>query len=108
MEVADAYMMIRSAMKTIDRSWILSPLVRLVLVAIMLLCTAVVADACPSCGADMAKQKGGAELVQGFTYSMVGMASMPFLLFGSVAFYLFRAYRKKQEEEFQDDPGSRE
>lgn len=96
-------MMIGSAMKTIHRSPILSSLIRLALVGVLFLCLAAVADACPNCGAELAKQKGGAELVQGFTYSMVGMASMPFLLFGSVAFYIFRAYRRRQEEEFEDD-----
>lgn len=81
----------------------LSSFIRLALAGLLFLCAAAVADACPNCGAELANQKGGAELVQGFTYSMVGMASMPFLLFGSVAFYIFRAYRRRQEEEFEDD-----
>lgn len=49
--------------------------------------------ACPNCAADLAS--GNPNLADGMSYSIIGMASMPFLLFGSVAFFVIRQYKKK-------------
>jgi hypothetical protein len=63
-------------------------------VALLVVGSAIV-HACPNCGLDVLEgQKGGAGLAQGFTYSMVGMASAPFIVFTSLATYIFRKYRR--------------
>jgi hypothetical protein len=71
--------------------------IRIVLATVALLVIgAVVAHACPNCGLDVIEgQKGGEGLAKGFTYSMVGMASAPFLVFTTVAGYIIRKYRNR-------------
>jgi hypothetical protein len=69
----------------------------LVVVALMLI-GAAAAHACPNCGLEVLEgQKGGGGLAQGFVYSMVGMASAPFIVFTSVATYIIRKYRRRSE-----------
>ena len=63
------------------------------------------ATACPNCGLDaLAQQKGGEGVVEGFTYSIVGMAGMPFLVLAAVAGYIVRGYRVRRQG---DAPGDR-
>lgn len=79
-----------------SRIWIRVGVMALLVGALILLGVEA-ADACPSCGLEMVeKQKGGADLAQGFTYSMIGMASAPFLVFASVAVYVVRTYRRRR------------
>ena len=64
--------------------------------AALMLIGGAIAHACPNCGLDVIEgQKGGASLAEGFTYSMVGMASAPFLVFSSVAAFIIRKYRRR-------------
>jgi Na+-driven multidrug efflux pump len=65
-------------------------------VVLLLVIAGAVAHACPNCGLDVLEgQKGGESLAKGFTYSMVGMASAPFLVFTSLATYIYRKYRQR-------------
>ena len=52
------------------------------------------AAACPNCGLDVVEEQGGGEeLKEGFTYSIVGLASMPFLVAAVAGGLILRAYR---------------
>jgi hypothetical protein len=64
------------------------------------------ARACPNCGLDVVEeQKGGVGLKDGFTYSIVGMASMPFLIAATAGGVILRARRRGQAS--ADDAGGR-
>lgn len=64
-----------------------------IMTMVVILAVTVVGDAvgCPSCGKDIAQNPG---LADGLNYSILGMMSMPFLLFGTVAGLFYRAYRR--------------
>ncbi len=53
------------------------------------------ASACPNCKEALASQSGDAARLQdGYTYSILFMMAMPFILFGTGAFFVFRAVRR--------------
>jgi|GEM_PF-3939503 len=87
-------------MMTIGRFLRAYPALRsLALAGVMILLSHLAAAACPNCGLDaLAQQKGGQGVVDGFTYSIVGMAGMPFLVLAAVAGYIVRGYRARREE----------
>ena len=58
----------------------------LVAIAIVLCCSAVV-DACPTCKEGLAEN--GADMVNGYGWSIVFMMSMPFLIFTSLCSYFY-------------------
>lgn len=62
--------------------------------AIVALATTVV-TACPNCKEAVADQDPTG-LAAGLSYTVIGMASMPFLLVGAVAAILVRAHRRRQ------------
>ncbi len=54
----------------------------------------VVAEACPSCKAGVATDKSsGPNPVDGYFYSIIFMASLPFVLMGFMGFIIWRAQR---------------
>jgi hypothetical protein len=61
------------------------------------------ARACPNCGLDVVEeQKGGRGIKDGFTYSIVGLASMPFLIAATAGGFILRASRRQASA---DDAG---
>ena len=63
---------------------------------VLLLIWAMASDtliACPGCKEELAKQSTNG-LGKGLSYTVMGMVSMPFLLFGTVAGIVIRAFRK--------------
>ena len=56
------------------------------LALVMLLSEA--AHACPGCKEAVAAQKGGANLVAGFQYSIVFMMAMPFTILGPLQYFV--------------------
>lgn len=62
------------------------------LALVMLLMFADVASACPSCKETIAADGRG--LAEGFSYSVLGMVSMPFLLFAVVGGIIMLAVRR--------------
>jgi hypothetical protein len=58
---------------------------------IVIVASAGPAIGCPSCGKDIAQNKG---LADGLNYTILGMMSMPFLLFGTMVGVFYRAYRR--------------
>ncbi|MDB5035566.1 MAG: hypothetical protein JWQ98_2807 [Chlorobi bacterium] len=79
------------------------PAFRLAAIALLLFAVAsLAAHACPNCGLDVIEeQKGGAGLKEGFTYSIICLAGMPFAVFAGAAGMIFRAYRKGHAAEDQ-------
>ncbi len=65
----------------------------LVIVSIVMAVSQVVL-ACPGCTEEIAKPET-AGLADGLSYTVVGMVSMPFLLFAVVGGIVFQAYRKR-------------
>jgi hypothetical protein len=52
-------------------------------------------QACPNCKDALANQTGdAARLKDGYTYSILFMMSMPFVLLGTGAFFVYRAVRR--------------
>ncbi len=92
-------------MIAIGRSLRAYPALRVTAVALaMMMLPHLAATACPNCGLDaLAGQKGGEGVVEGFTYSIVGMASMPFLVIAAVAGYIVRGYRARRTKSAADD-----
>jgi hypothetical protein len=80
----------------------------LIVAAVLLLVWGVASDtllACPGCKEEIAQQSTDG-LGKGLSYSVMGMVSMPFLLFGTVAGIVIRAYRKRAGTLDSDTPQS--
>ena len=69
---------------------------------LMLLTTVEWALACPSCKETIAGDNGG--LAEGFSYSVLGMVSMPFLLFAIVGGIVAMAYRRARQRGASEPP----
>lgn len=72
----------------------MSALIRIAVNVLIVLALAQPASACPMCKAALASGSGGGDLVSGFFYSILFMLSMPFLIFGGMATYLYTLVRK--------------
>ncbi len=67
------------------------------MILLLLAACSVAATACPNCGADaLAAQQNGAALAEGYTIGAIGLAGSPFVLAGSVIFYVIRAFRRAE------------
>lgn len=64
----------------------------------LLMLLPILLSACPFCSETVAQQKS-AGLAQGLSYSVIGLASMPFVLFGTVATVIYRAFRRHRESD---------
>lgn len=56
-----------------------------------------VAEACPTCKDGIAEGLNHANVVRGYFWSIVFMMSMPFIIFGSMAAYLYSQVRKARQ-----------
>lgn len=72
---------------------------RVAVMLLIMLALAQTASACPMCKAALASGSGGGDLVSGFFYSILFMLSMPFLIFGGMASYLYSLVRKARAAE---------
>lgn len=71
-----------------------------VLAVALVLGTVLPAEACPNCKAALAhSETAGGDVVTGFFWSILFMMSMPFLLLGSFASYMYLAVRKARREQ---------
>src|SRR5688572_26637158 len=71
----------------------------LALVLCMVVLTASVADACPTCKAALASDDSSrGDLVAGFFWSILFMMSMPFILLGSFSTYMYLLVRRARRE----------
>jgi hypothetical protein len=75
-----------------------SPVASMMIVVLLLLVVSLVTSdtliACPACNEAVGQQETSG-LGEGLSYSVVGMAAMPFVLFASVASIVFRSYLKR-------------
>lgn len=67
---------------------------RIAVILLVVLAMTQTASACPMCKAALASGGSGGDLVSGFFYSILFMLSMPFLIFGGMATYLYTLVRK--------------
>ncbi|MEX0713073.1 MAG: hypothetical protein WD278_12030 [Pirellulales bacterium] len=71
----------------------------LALAVCIVVLTASVAEACPTCKAALASHDPGrGDLVAGFFWSILFMMSMPFILLGSLATYMYLLVRRARRE----------
>jgi hypothetical protein len=74
---------------------------------LLFICMAIVlllampAAACPLCDGTIA-QENSSGLGDGMSYSTLGLIGMPFLLFGTVAGIVIRAYRRHRPPQFTE------
>ena len=66
----------------------------LALVVTMLMLSAAVATACPTCKDNLAHDPASANLVRGYAYSILFMLSMPPLILGGLSAYFYWEVRK--------------
>jgi p-aminobenzoyl-glutamate transporter AbgT len=67
----------------------------------MLLGSASVASACPSCQAALSAD--GSDLASGIYYSILFMMSMPFAIAGTFAGLMYRAVKREQQRQADSD-----
>ena len=65
-------------------------------VVLLTLCVCTDVMACPTCKAAVANGHDGVGL--GYYWSILFMISMPFLLFGGWALFIYRAFRQNQKQ----------
>lgn len=74
-------------------------LLALALAVCIVALTASAAEACPTCKAALASHDPGrGDLVAGFFWSILFMMSMPFILLGSFATYMYLLVRRARRE----------
>jgi hypothetical protein len=73
-------------------------LCRIAIVALLLVvATAATASACPGCKEATSEQQ--ANLARGFSYSILFMMPIPFLIVGSFGGYVYYVVRKREQEQ---------
>lgn len=75
-------------------------LLMLLLVALVILSCAPIAEACPQCQKALANSPGGMQgnIVRGYFVSILFMLSMPFILLGSLSTYFYLLVRRARRE----------